>query len=1441
MPGSPPSEVGVTQPTSGNPEASLTGLPAPRGEMVVVGIGASAGGLDACQKLLEALPPRTGMAWILVQHLDPTHESMMAELLAAHTSMTVCEAAEGMLLEPEHLYVIVPDAYLSVAQGVLRLTRPQARHGARLPFDYLLHSLAQEYGDRAACVILSGTGADGSLGLMSVKARGGFVIAQDPDEAAYGGMPRSAIQTNAVDLVLPVERIPASLLPHRDRSCAQSATTDVPAEGAAGYGEPAWLAEVIQLLLTRTAYDFTLYKHGTLRRRVERRRAMAGIDPGDMDRYLAMLRHDAGELDLLAKDLLINVTRFFRDPEVFDFLAERIVPGLIGHASPGRAIRVWVAACSTGEETYSLAMLLREKMASAACNIELQVFASDIDADAVASAREGLYPATIEADVSPARLARFFSREERGYRVLPELRASIVFTVHDVLVNPPFSQLDLVSCRNLLIYLNPAAQAKVVSQFDFALRDGGVLLIGNAETLLNADARFEIISRPERVYRHIARNHSRHAALSVNPGDATRLQPQSGPRPGPARRSSVADVARSRLLDTYAPAAVLVNRNHECLYFFGSTAPYLHVPAGQPTHDVLALAPKELRTRLRSAIQHATRTNARVVVAGGTVNEAGHAVPFDLDVQPVSSDGEDLLLICFVAAPRGGEQLPASIAPRDLPRVAALEHELEATKTELEDAIRSLEISGEDQKAINEEALSINEEYQSTNEELLTSKEELQSLNEELTALNGQLQETLERQRTTSNDLQNVLYSTNVATLFLDTHLNIRFFTPATRLFFSVIPGDIGRPLADLSSLASDGNLLADARTVLQTSALVEREIEAQSGIWFIRRILPYRTDDNGVEGVVITFTDVTERKLAAKALEAAKLHADQANTAKSRFLAAASHDLRQPLQTLALLQGALAKMVEGDEAQSLIARLDQTLGAMSGMLNTLLDINQIESGTVRAERVRFPIADLLDRMRDEFSYHAEAHGLGLRVAPCGLAVQSDPRLLAQVIRNLLSNALKYTRRGKVLLGCRRRAHMLRIEIWDTGIGIPGEELEAIFHEYHQLDNAARERSRGLGLGLSIAQRLAELLGSRISVRSHPGKGSVFAIEVALAGTEAHAVAAADSPEGTSGRTHDTRRSGSILVIEDDPDVSDLIVRLLDDEGHRTMRASSGTEVLARVAGGMRCPDLILADYNLPQGMNGLELATKLRATFQCDIPAIILTGDISTATWLAVARQPCLQLNKPVKARELLSAIESLLAVAPAAAGAHAPAAGSLIETGNAREEPALVYVVDDDRYIRDGVRAVLEGEGHTVEDFDSCEAFLEAYRPGRDACLLIDAYLPGMSGLDLLQRLRDAGDSTARDHGDGQQRRARGSPGDEGRRLGLHRKADRTGRIDRERRAGVRAVDGFTQAGRMAGRGRASHRGSHAASAADHGPGARRPSEQDHCRRSRHQPAHG
>jgi two-component system, chemotaxis family, CheB/CheR fusion protein len=1393
------------------------------------------------------------MAFVLIQHLDPTHASMMVDLLAGHTPMPVQQAADGMSLEREHVYLIPPGSYLSIRDGALRLSEPLERHGARLPYDFFLRSLAEELGERAICVILSGTGGDGSLGLKAVKKKGGLVIAQDPDEAEYDGMPRSAILTGAVDLVLPVAKLPETLAKYG----RQLVLNGERRKGLEPDHPPDRLAEIVDLLRTKAAHDFSLYKPGTLVRRIERRMALAGAD--DSGGYLDRLRQDPGELELLAKDLLINVTSFFRDSSAFEFLVNEVIPDLVHRHSLDWPLRVWVAGCSTGEETYSLAMLFLEEIAAAKRNIKLQVFASDVDEEAVALAREGRYSESIAAGVSSARLARFFTQEDHSYQVVPELRETVVFTTQDVLADPPFSRLDLISCRNLLIYLRPEAQEKVLLLFHFALREGGILVLGNSETVASLNDRFEPISKTQRIYRQIGQRRPGEVDFPIGSGGARTLWP-GRTRPAAAQGISARDLTQRLLLEAYAPASVLVNRKHECLYFSGPADRYLRVAAGEPSRDLIALAREGLRNRLRTAIQRASREHALAITTGAQVSFGGSAVAVRIEVHPVQSDREELLLVSFFDEP-GREPGRAVESPNDLSRTAELERELDATRKELHSAIHELEIANEEHKAINQEAMSANEEFQSTNEELMTSREELQSLNEELTALNSQLQETLERQRSTSNDLQNILDSSGVATLFLDTDLNIRFFTPAAKSLFRVIATDIGRPLADLARRINDPALLADSGAVLAGHVPPNRAVEADNEAWYTRRILPYRTQDAQVAGVVITFADIserktaeraieaarsysdsiintirqplvvldeelyvisasrafystfsvepeqtvgrqldavdegrldiaalrvfldrlrngegvtedheivvdlpprgmrsllvsaleirdeplttrkillalediTERKHAAQALEAAKRQAEQANLGKSRFLAAASHDLRQPLQTISLLHELLAKKVKDETTLNLVGRLDETVSTMSSMLDTLLDINQLEAGIVRREMVNFPINALLEHLRTQFSFHAAAHGLGWRVVPSSLSVRSDPRLLEQMIRNLLSNAVKYTNKGKILLGCRRRGDKLRIEIWDTGIGIPEEELTAIFGEFHQLDNLARERSKGLGLGLAIVERLADLLGHAVDVRSRPGKGSAFAVEVPLLGWDTPAWQPRHvAPEATES----AHRSGAILVVEDDPSVREMLALLLEGEGHHTTTAEDGRKALEFAMQGTIRPDLLVADYNLPKGLNGLQVVAELRKTLGYEVPAIILSGDISTDTLREIAEGGHLHLNKPVKAKELMDLIRRCLAQPPPAAKAStrqpAPAGRTRLPT---------VFVVDDDRAVREAMRDLLQQDGRTVELYASSEAFLEAYHPGREGCLLVDARMPGMGGLQLLRRLKSEG----------------------------------------------------------------------------------------------------
>ncbi len=614
-----------------------------------------------------------------------------------------------------------------------------------------------------------------------------------------------------------------------------------------------------------------------------------------------------------------------------------------------------------------------------------------------------------------------------------------------------------------------------------------------------------------------------------------------------------------------------------------------------------------------------------------------------------------------------------------------------------------------------------------------SSREEFEALIKELTALFGKLEDSLARERVSSNDLQNILYSTDVATIVLDTNLTIRIFTPAAQSLFRFVAADLGRPLEDLGALAADGTLLADARTVLQTAAPTGREIELQDGAWFVRRVHPYLTQDNAIEGVVVTYSDVTKQKRAAVELEEARQNAELANAAKSRFLAVASHDLRQPLQTLTLLQRRLAKRAKDAAMQKLVEQMADTLGVMSGMLNALLDGNQIEAGKNRAKSVDFPVDDLLARLKEEFAYHAEARGLDLRVVPCSLSITSDPRLLEQVIRNLLSNAIKYTRRGKVLIGCRRHPDLLSIEIWDTGIGISDRELPLIFEEDYRADRSGG--APGQGLGLSIVKRTATLLGHQLRVRSRPGKGSIFAIDVGLAPDET--VPRYQRPGRRAHRTGG--KTDTILIVGDDPEATTRLESLLKGNGHGCIIAPDAFAALELVARGTLLPDLALIDDNSPRGTAGQDLIAELRKMINRDIPAVILTGGVSADTLRTLEAQRAYHLSKPVQATELTQTVERILRQPlPTRVETVAPPA----EIADVSGQP-VVYIVDDDGGIREEFRRVLEESGRQVETYATSESFLEAYRPGKEACLLIDASLPGMSGVELLERLRQIDES--------------------------------------------------------------------------------------------------
>ncbi len=1303
-----------------------------RNDLPVVAIGASAGGLDACRALLRDMPGSVDAAFVLILHLDPTHDSMMVDLLAGHTALTVVQAKNGMTLQPGVLHVIPPGLFLTVDHRTLHLSEPKNGRAVRHPFDVLLRSLAADVGARTACIVLSGTASDGSAGLERIHAAGGLVIAQDPSEAGYPGMPQSAIKTGLVDAILPTAQMGAAIKSFAEKNQrgvehASDPTADDTTHVSLGPNtDQAGFDDLLAFVGDFAAQDISLYKRGTLERRIARRMALLGLGQHDVARYLAILRRDADEQANLSADLLIHVTGFFRDPAVFDHLSDVEIPALVAAIPADRPLRVWVAGCSTGEEAYSLAIVCLEAMATAGTTARLQILASDIDPEAVATARAGFYPKEIETVVSAERLSRYFVAQDGGYRVASALRDVIVFTVADLLIDPPFSKIDLVSCRNVLIYLGPEAQKRVIARCCFALRTGGLLLLGAAEMPGHSDGCFAVVDKDARLWRRVGQSHPSDLHFVIGKRESAAAPAEQMP----VRRGVLADLCRRIVLDTYAPAAVLLNDRLECLYFLGPTERYLKITQGHPDQGLLGILPKALRARFRTAVAACTPQNARVTISGGRLSDAQG---FDIVVHAVTAGWEQLYLVCFVDTPKPSaratgpdDTAPDSSAPsaRD---TADLEADLEAMRSDLSDALRDLEQAVEAHGADAAEALSVNEEFQSTNEELLASKEELQSLNEELTALNSQLQETLERHRTTANDLQNVLFSTDVATLFLDLDLNIRFFTPAARTIFRVIPTDIGRPLADLAGVSDDENLAGDCRSVLTSGDATERETNGVNGQWFQRRVQPYRTEGGHIEGVVITYANITDRKRTNAALKAATLESDRATRAKSRFLASASHDLRQPLQAMALLNQLLLPKKRTTEGVRLALLMDQTLNSMTGMLDSMLDVNRIDSGIVRPNMRPMAIAPLLQRLADEYAPQCDLKGLKLRSVPCTAWVRTDPQLLEQMLRNLLSNALRYTPKGGILLGCRHHGDSVSVLVCDTGIGVAETESSQIFEAYHQGEKAAAFGGHGIGLGLSIVQRLGQLMEHPVAVRSTPGKGSTFRITLPVVNAAHDGTPHAMMEPMPPG----ARQTGTILLVEDEEPLKDLLQEVLVNEGHTVIAMSNATEALAWASEEDIKPDLLLTDFDLHGGTNGLRLAQDLPDILGSAVPTIILTGDITIPVLKRIAATDHDQISKPVMPEILLAQISDLL---------H-KARDKNVRLADAKTAETTIYIVDDDPMIRESTRRLFEAEGWAVATFGSAEDFLARPRSHDRACLLVDNILPGIDGITLISQLRDQG----------------------------------------------------------------------------------------------------
>jgi chemotaxis methyl-accepting protein methylase/PAS domain-containing protein len=833
----------------------------------IVGIGASAGGLEALEQFLGHVPTASGMALVIVQHLDPTRKGIMPELLQRNTGMKVLQVRDRTSVQPNCVYVIPPNKDMSILHGVLHLLDPASPRGLRLPIDFFLRSLAQDRHEHSIGVILSGMGSDGTLGLRAIKEKGGVVLVQDPATAKFDGMPRSAIDSELADIVAPVDELPGRIIAYLQRTPVR-----VDAEQALEDKTQSALEKAIILLRTHTGHDFSLYKKNTFYRRIERRMGIHQITK--IADYVRYLQENSQELDLLFKELLIGVTSFFRDPACWEELRKKILPALIASRPDGHVLRAWVPGCSTGEEAYSLAMVFKEVVEKLKLRkrITLQVFATDLDKDAIDKARQGIYPENICADVAPHQMSRFFTKDEHGCRVTGEIRKMVTFATQSLIMDPPFTKLDFLSCRNLLIYLAPEMQKKLIPLFHYSLSPGGVLFLGTAETVGTFTDLFTPLNNKLRIFQRTP-SVMRSEPIDFPASFAPPLPNGAEPRPVSKNNLSLQALADQLILDHYAAPAVLANDKGNILYVSGRTGKYLEPAAGKANWNIFAMAREGLRYELGNAFHKALEQKGPVTAHGLKVGTNDGKQHVDITIQcleqPEALRGLVLIVFRDVVAPL--EPAATSSAgkneknPARQLRQQELERKFQQARLEAQAIREEMQTSQEELRSTNEEQQSTNEELQSTNEELTTSKEEMQSLNEELQTVNAELQSKVDELSRANNDMKNLLNSTDIATLFLDNALNVRRFTTQATKIIKLIPGDIGRPITDLASDLLYPELTDDAREVLRKLGFAEKPINARDGRWFTVRIMPYRTLDDRIDGVVITFADIT----VAKTLEA--------------------------------------------------------------------------------------------------------------------------------------------------------------------------------------------------------------------------------------------------------------------------------------------------------------------------------------------------------------------------------------------------------------------------------------------------------------------------------------------------------------------------------------------------------------------------------------------
>mgnify|MGYP002776188329 CR=1 FL=1 len=1056
----------------------------------IAALGASANGFDAVLNFFSALPADTGIAFVVVPQIDPDHPGPAWELFGQSVSQPVTEAVDGMLVEANHVYTPPSGKELSIKGGRLQLVPRCATSPVHLPIDHFFSALGKDCGARAIGIVMSGKGTDGTLGLKEIVAQGGMVLVQDPETAQQDGMPRSAMATGLVNQVLPVERMPEVLL-------AYARYPDVEDSAAPGLGDndASVLKRVFNIIQAHCGFDFSVYKRGTMWRRVQRRMGLHNLER--MDEYLMLLLKDPHEADALFRDLLIGVTAFFRDAEAWKTLDIEVIAPLVASRQENEPIRIWIPGCSTGEEAYTMAMVVHDRLRRARKHCPVQIFATDTNNDALEVGRLGRYPAKIAEAISPARLRRYFvqAAEPPGYVVSHQLRVSVVFGQQNLFSDPPFGRVDLISCRNVLIYLEPDLQKRILNIFHFSLRKEAGLFLGSTESNGGRDDLFSPLSKKWRIFRRVGKTPSDWLAFPAVGGLVRQAGTADLSRNG-ASGSRVALMAQKLILDRFAPASVLVDSHYDVLHFFGPTEEFLLPPRGAPTRNLLVMAREWLRPRLRAALREASSSGRCVCFPGAQLKRAGGFLPIDINVMPVA--GGDLASPLLVVFRHDLNVLPVSFGQgTDGALVGQLEEELQTARDDLQNTIERFESVNETLRISSEETETTNEELRSLNEELESSRAEQQSLNDALNRTNQQLQRKLRELEGANSDLHNLLNSNDIATVCLDQTLRIKWFTPATQAHFKFFAGDIGRSIRDFSLAWAGDGLIEAAAEVLSTGAAASHEIRTETGCRYIRRVLPYRTGERTISGVIVTFTDVTEIQSAMEAADMAhkdltesRIQHDKLRAlstalalAEERERRALAQDLHDDLGQLLAVIGIKAAAIRAHKMTVPMRQAVEDCSRVVEQANRKLRAMAFQLNPPMLEQLGFSVA--LEWMADELH---RLYQLEVTADDDGTPKPMEPAVSATVfraVRELLINVAKHAGVDKAAVSAvRGEGNMLVVTVSDAGTGFDPDAKIPV------------NGSGGFGL-LSLRERLS-LLGGAVEIRSIPGEGTSVILKVPL-------------------------------------------------------------------------------------------------------------------------------------------------------------------------------------------------------------------------------------------------------------------------------------------------------------------------------------------------------